>query len=161
MISVPETIESVDEFAEWYISNNMPFQPSPEALTVESDDAVATEMFRHGRFQVEAYLMLAGKFSPPHAHPYVDVRIYVDGEKTSSTYHMDVHGVADFGTRSKAYTLVSIQKWDEGIPITSAAIQWCGYTAGSKHDALIKSYYPEACIKEGYADVRLSFNKKE
>jgi hypothetical protein len=153
MIKVPK-FETVQQFADWYVANNMPYQPSEHALTVESDDAVSTEMFRSGRFQVEAYLMLEGKFSPAHAHPNVDVIIYVNGEQTGRSYDMEMHGGNSFGTRDYAYTMISIQRWDEGVPITSAAIHWAGYTAGPKHDKLISKYYPDALVKEGYADVR-------
>jgi len=65
-----------------------------------------------------------------------------------------MHGGNSFGTRDYAYTMISIQRWDEGVPITSAAIHWAGYTAGPKHDKLISKYYPDALVKEGYADVR-------
>ena len=155
MIECPESIKTVDEFADWYRSVGMPYNPSANALTIESDDATATEMYRSGRFQVEAYLMLAGRFSSKHAHPNVDVRIFINNEFVDKSYDMELHGGSLFGSRDTAYTMISIQRWDEGVPITSAAIHWVGYTAGPKHDKLISKYYPNALVKEGYADVRL------
>ena len=45
------------------------------------------------------------------------------------------------------------EKWDEGIPMTSAAINWTGATAGPLQEALIKKHRPDVFVELGYADV--------
>jgi hypothetical protein len=51
------------------------------------------------------------------------------------------------------FLLLSFEKWLRDVPMTSAAVQWVGRTAGPKHDKLIDTYYPGAVTTPGYADV--------
>ena len=151
----PDTITTLDEFAEWYLGNGMPIINSENYFCIESDDAVATRLYMRGRFMVEMYFMLQGKTSPSHGHPNVETMIVVDGNVLSRSYDVEMHGGEGFGSRKEPYVMISLSKWDEGVAMTSAAINWVGYTAGEKHDKLIARYYPDA-VSDGYADVRKS-----
>ena len=159
MLSIPNDFADLDSFTEWYIDNNMPYVPKVNTFPVETDDATAFTLFRHGRYQVEMYFMKANKSVPNHGHPDVEVNIYSHLESGEvipqpTLKSMQIHGATGAQSRTKPFLLLSIQKWDEGVPMTSVAIHWVGYTSGPKHDSLISKYYPDALVKEGYADVR-------
>ena len=62
----PDTLpewKCVEEFAEWYFENDMPWLPPNEIEVSCSDDATAMPIFRHGQFQVEIYMV--------HPHPHL------------------------------------------------------------------------------------------
>jgi hypothetical protein len=159
MLQIPE-FKNLDEFSEWYIENSMPFIPPYDGLTVETDDACTITMFRHGRYQAEMYYMKPFRELPMHCHPNVEVQIYIPdniahdrGGLSGKLSAGEPHGADDFGSRVKPFSMVSMQKWDDGIEMTSVAIRYKGYTSGDTHDALIKQYYTNAIKHRNYADV--------
>lgn len=159
MLQVPD-FKSLAEFVEWYTDNGMPFMPPADGLAVETDDACTVTMFRHGRYQAEMYYMKPFRDLPMHCHPNVEVQIYVPQSKTVNCESLgpvlapsELHGADDFGGRTKAFAMVSMQKWDEGVEMTSVAIRYKGYTSGDTHDALIKQFYPLAIKRRNFADV--------
>jgi hypothetical protein len=155
---IPETWDTVEEFAKWYIGNEIPFMPPSGVEIFNTDDATSFCMFKKGQFQVELYLIHPKPFVPIHEHPYVEV---IETVVNESMVHLvptlkngQAHGV---GIRDKAeekgYALVSIQRWHPKFVPTTVSVQWRGKTAGPLHEALIKRFYPNAYINNGYADV--------
>ena len=69
----PDTWANVQEFSDWWMNAKMPviFPQNPEVFL--SDDATAICLFRHGRFQVELYLIHPKPGVPTHEHPGVEV----------------------------------------------------------------------------------------
>lgn len=158
MLDVPEDFESINSFADWYINNNMPIVHPADSILIETDDATAVTVFRHKQYQVEMYFMKAFKYVPNHGHPDVEVVLinYIGGNAVRNPVmqSMEIHGGSNFVRRDTPQMILSIQRWGDGVPVTSVAIHWAGYTAGKMHDKLISKYYPDALVKEGYADVR-------
>ncbi len=158
--------KTTEEFAKWYIDNNLPFQPPPGVEVFISDDATAFCMYRNGQFQVELYLVHPQPSVPTHEHPGVEV---IEVAVTNTIVNMipvlkngQSHGS---GIREKAnkvgYPLVSIQQWHPKLAPTTVAAQWKGKTVGPKQEALIRRFYPDAYIKDGYADVTRKNNELE
>ena len=150
--------KTTQEFADWYVSNGLPFQPPPGVEVFLSDDATAFCMYRNGQFQVELYLVHPQPNVPTHEHPGVEV---VEVAVTNTVVNLvpvlrngQAHGT---GIREKAnvagYPLVSIQRWHPKLTPTTVAAQWKGNTAGPMHEDLIRRFYPHAYIINGYADI--------
>ena len=157
-LEIPEKWENVRSFADWWMSSGMPilFPKKPEVFL--SDDATAISLFRHGRFQVELYLIHPQPKVPVHEHPDVEVikmtLTHADTPLLSNVLHNgESHGA---GTRSVAekigYPLIAFQHWLSREPTTIAAM-WKGNTVGPLQEALIKRFNPDAYVVDGYADI--------
>jgi hypothetical protein len=150
-------------FTEWYLSAGMPILLPETTEVFLSDDATATCLFRHDRYQFEMYFIHPNPVIPIHAHPGVEnIEIPSGSWKNLSPQELSfrvqregqTHGK---GIRERAITagfaLFSAQKWQDGIEISTIGARWRGHTAGPKHDALIKRFNPDCYSYEGYADV--------
>lgn len=156
---IPETWETIEEFAEWWMQSRMPTIFPSNPIVYLSDDATAICLFRKGRFQVEMYLIHPQPGVPVHEHPGVEVIKIRAGGATKGTVasavlrNGETHGS---GMRLEAevsgFPLLAIQHWLTRKPTTIASM-WKGTTAGPKHEALIRRYNPDAYIKDGYADI--------
>lgn len=157
-MKIPETWNSTEDFAKWYVDNGLPFMPPANVEVFNSDDATAFCMFKKGQFQVELYLIFPQPLVPIHEHPGVEV---IETPVTDGVAHViptlrngQAHGQ---GIRDRAelkgYPLVSIQRWHPKLTPTTVAAQWKGKTVGPLHEALIKRFHPNALIVDGYADV--------
>lgn len=155
-ISIPDNWNDVTDFMNWYMDNNMPIQFATGEVFC-SDDATSICLFRKGHFQVELYLIHPEPLVQLHEHPGVEVikmEVKPDSIICSDVLlNKESHGL---GFRNKAqdkgFPLIAFQYWKDGNPTTVAAA-WKGKTAGPKHDALIKRFYPNALLLEGYADI--------
>jgi hypothetical protein len=161
--SLIPNFRDVVEFARWYLNAGMPTL-LPENLEVfVSDDATASCLFRSGRYQFEIYLIHPNPVIPKHEHPGV-LNIEISHENFSnlseSMLQSSVQQVGqahgnDFKHRASynGLILMSAQKWDEGIEMSTIGARWKGNTAGPKHEALIRRFNPDCLIYPGYADV--------
>ena len=171
-VVIPETWDTVENFTGWWIKNRMPLMIPNDAEVIVSDDATAVCVFRHGRFQIEFYIIKPHYSIESHCHPGMEIMtLYFAGGKNSPYGARSFHNTADKWGRVRSklesgeyhggedtdvfsgFVLVALQKWDEGIPMTSAAINWTGSTAGPMQEALIKKHRPDAFVEPGYADV--------
>lgn len=158
---------TVAEFADWYVSAGSPtlFPEKSKHEVFVTDDATASCLFRHGRFQVEMYLIHPNPVIPVHEHPGVQ-NIEIGQQEWDSLCRADLerhvqgpgqsHGIG-FRTRAshKGFVLFSAQMWDEGLEVTTIGARWKGHTAGPKHEALIRRFNPGCLVYPGYADVTL------
>jgi hypothetical protein len=156
--------KDVVEFAQWYVANGMPLLPPEKQEVFVSDDATASCLFRHGRFQFEMYLIHPQPVIPMHEHPGVinleipanDVLLMSDVERLKARVQTagQPHGTG-FKERAEhsGFVLFSAQQWDEGLEMSTIGARWKGYTAGKKHEELIKRFNPDCLIYPGYADV--------
>ena len=161
-------------FAQWYIESGTPIILPIKREVFISDDATSTTLFRHGRYQVEMYLIHPDPVIPEHEHPGVE------NIEFSYSHYQDTNSVGEFdlenhlskpGTthglsiRRRAqhdgFCLLSIQKWDEELEMSTIGSRWKGHTAGPKHEALIRRFNPDCLIYTGYADVTQKQIKKE
>lgn len=158
-LKIPDFL-SLEDFVEWYVSNNMPLLPPSNKEVFLSDDATATCLFRHKQYQVELYLIHPNPIIPVHEHPGVEnLEIPQEswGEKIDYSFiqreNMS-HGVG-FKERAKhnGFALYSAQKWDEGLELSTIGARWKGHTAGPLHENLIRRFNSNCLIHPGYADV--------
>lgn len=151
---IPESWDTIEAFVDWYMKAKKPMFIPWDAETIRTDDATAMCIFRKGRFQVELYIIHSGYDVQQHCHPQMEVTTIVLGGggvcgeerklygtsmnagKTVKIVEGEYHGgeKTDFG---KGFMLLSFEHWLGEGPITSAAIQWGGPTAGPIHDELL------------------------
>jgi hypothetical protein len=161
-VNIP-SFNGVVEFARWYLSSGMPFMPPEKPEVFVSDDATASCLFRHGRYQFEIYLIHPSPVIPIHEHPGVEnVEITAPEIARSGLGLIDEivqrtgmsHGI---GIRHRAahsgFVLYSAQKWEDGLEMSTIGARWKGHTAGPKHEALISRFNPGCLVYPGYADV--------
>ena len=154
---------NVVDFADWYVSSGMPTLFPEQREVFVTDDATASCLFRHGRFQFEIYLIHPNPVIPQHEHPGVaNIEIPQSGWNNLSREQLEAsvqkqgapHGVG-FKQRAahSGFVLMSAQMWDEGLEISTIGARWKGHTAGPKHEALIRRFNPGCLVYPGYADV--------
>lgn len=164
-LDIPETWNNVKEFADWWMMAGMPmiFPKDPEVFL--SDDATAITMFRHGRFQVELYLIHPHPKVPVHEHPGVEVikmsltvakvpimsNVLKDGESHGAGQRMQAE--------KNGFPLVAFQHWKNREPCTIAAM-WKGPTVGPLQEELIRRFNPDAYVVDGYADITRTKNNE-
>jgi hypothetical protein len=160
-VSIPE-FTSVEAFARWYFYGGMPVRPPVNAEVFTSDDATATCLFRHGRYQVEIYLIHSNPVIPQHEHPGVE-NIEFALSEAASGLDRALKAVQKEGvphgkdirerSRSRGFILYSAQKWADGLEMSTIGARWKGHTAGPRHEALIRRFNPDCLVYPGYADV--------
>ena len=162
----------VEEFAVWYISQGNPLKPPANAEVFESDDATASCLFRHGRYQFEIYLIHAKPVIPQHEHPGVEniefpISELLSGRSLQSFGEIvQRDGMSHGGSiRERAehsgFVLYSAQKWADGLEMSTIGARWKGHTAGPKHEALIRRFNPNCLVYPGYADVTRKASSSE
>lgn len=169
-ITIPDDWSTLEEFVDWFLDSRMPLMIPYNAKVIRSDDAVAVCIFRKGNYQVEFYLEYPRMYIRKHSHPRMDVIVMelgggsmsppnenntsvvwgaVSTKLSSGTYHG-----GDTGKQlGNGFITLAFQRWDNPEEMTSAAVQWKGGLQGPYQADLIRSYYPKAFIKEGFADV--------
>lgn len=169
-LTIPDDWDSLDDFVEWYMAAEMPMVVPWDATVFRTDDATAISIFRKGRYQLELYLIHPKEIIQVHSHPGMEIITvsmgggmvcgpeYLHGTsfRVGSTaiklMEGEYHGGAPTGN-STGFVLLSFEKWLRDVPITSAAVQWCGPTAGPIHDELLTKYYPGSVELPGQGDV--------
>jgi hypothetical protein len=170
MTSIPD-FAGVEDFARWYLSSGMPSMPPEKPEVFVSDDATASCLFRHGRYQFEIYLIHPRPVIPQHEHPGVEnieltvgelSRLGQNGLRLALQKDGMSHGDS---IRKRAehngFVLYSAQKWAEGLEMSTIGARWKGHTAGPKHEALIRRFNPDCLVYPGYADVTRNQIKSE
>lgn len=161
-LDIPETWETLEQFADWYMANKMPMRIPVDSFVFANDNASAITIFRHKNFQVELYLGFPNTTNDTHFHPGMEVitvqvgRMNIGtvwGGYTEPLLDGESHSL-DFSS-NLGCAFLTFEKWKPGKRLTSAMVNWKGKTAGPKHDALIKLWYPDAILEDGYADVTL------
>jgi hypothetical protein len=156
---VPETWNSLEEFAQWYIDNQIPYLIPNGSGSIVTDDATAISIFRKPPYQVELYIIHPNVNIKLHSHPNVEtLTVMLGGQKTaftgdfgtSDTFNRDSRKVSklekhgkftESGYSNEGFAMLSFQKWDEHVPITSAALNWRGPPAGPIHARMLGKNY--------------------
>ena len=153
---VPDTWPDLESFSAWYINTQIPFLIPNGCGSVVTDDATAIPIFRKAPYQVEFYIIHPNVNIKIHAHPDVEtLTVLLGGEKTNTTGDFGTsnsfnrtgdikvpmgknHGkFTESGFSAEGFAMLSFQKWRDGVPITSAALNWKGPTAGPLHTKLL------------------------
>ena len=142
---------TVEEFAEWYKDNNHPFKPPTTDPIYVTSMSYSTVIFRKDRFQVELFHIAPNSSTTTLEAPGIDqCIIFLNGQITAYKNDQVVHDSTAFyetanenGTSilfnqifklgggsidrvdygPKGASLMSIQKWDDGIEMTSMSKQ--------------------------------------
>lgn len=170
-LHIPDDWDSLENFVEWYMESKIPMMIPWNAKVIRSDDAVAICIFRKGKYQVEFYLEYPEMYIRKHAHPRMEVIVMDIGgggltpaEPDSNVSLLwgrayqklkpgEFHGGDTSSMLSDGFVTLAFQRWENEEEMTSAAIQWKGDLQGPLQASLIKEYYPDAILKENYAEV--------
>jgi hypothetical protein len=156
---------TVEQFAKWYEENNFPIRPPQNNAIFRTNNASALVLFREGQFQVELYIGDPNSTTPEHSHPGVESIIMVLSGRGSTTINgvepadprpyfdkinadgtsilfkqsirldpTDSHGLI---TYDNGFSFFSIEKWPDGVELSSVAAHWHGDTTGDIHTSLI------------------------
>lgn len=153
------TWNTIEEFSKWWIAERMPQVIPLNTEVISTDDATAICVFKHGRYQVEFYIIRPHYSIKSHSHPGMEIMtLFLGGGSTNPTGAHTFHNTSGRWGRIRAklesgeyhggedtdvysgFILCAIQKWDDGVPMTSAAINWMGPSAGPLHDELISRH---------------------
>ena len=157
-VDVPETWASLEDFANWYLDQRLPYQIPANAELFRTDDASALCVFRHGQFQVELYFIDDVFRVKAHAHPGVEVlqlSMVSPGLPFGSPMNHIRSGEFHGGRGrpddpSLPGSILAFERWDEGLPPTTVAARWHGPLVGPLHRAIVTRFYPDAKIVDGY-----------
>lgn len=142
---------NLDEFVDWYKANNHPFKPPTTDPIYKTAFNQSSVIFREGRYQAELYFMKPNWVSTDATAPGLenriiflngDIKIEVNGEIISDTavfenettkkglhplyntvFKPGAKGSSNIHYGPRGACLIILQKWDEGIPMTSMSIQ--------------------------------------
>lgn len=142
---------NIDEFAEWYKNNKHPFKPQARDPLYTTDHSISTIIFRKDRYQVELYYMKPNSTIPQVPAPGIEHQILflngtISGQKDGEVifdstpfadqsnndgsnvlynriFKLDNASLDVVTIGHKGACLMSIQRWDEGIEMTSLSRQ--------------------------------------
>jgi hypothetical protein len=153
---VQPEFSSLESFFSWYKANGYPLKPPTDGAVFVTDIAYSYCLYRHGRFQVEIYLVKPNAHSPEHSHPGVENIIMLMGgdafaggipPRVDQAEMRDVFGVcgpkitdADthaLGTGARGAAFLSVEMWPATTPPTSLSLNWEGNTCGPVHADLL------------------------
>lgn len=154
-VDIPDNWDTLEDFISWYLNNRMPFMaPVVDAKIIVTDNATTATIFRHKRYQVELYLVHQNTTIVEHAHPGIDLTMMQLGNLNNITCNWgyftpilksgEKHGGPPEGhppfNSGNGVIFLTFEKWHDGVPMTSAAIQWDGTTHGPVQDKLIEEH---------------------
>jgi hypothetical protein len=167
---------SFTDFIDWYTFSDSFYLkwPKDKFLNLDFNGVSETIIFRHGRFQVELYVVTRGFRVPKHSHPGVDTFELVfqpitpgkfwDRPKTKEDIPGLIkpantpHGGPDdnLGSLSNhgGYFFVILEHWvDDSIPMNFITMQYEGWSMNEKHEEFISMLKPDAkIIEKPFAD---------
>lgn len=169
---IPIAWASLEEFTRWYIKQGLPVLPPADFETFKTDDATAICVFRRPPYQVEIYIIDDPVNVPKHEHPYVEVIQASFKRGPAGALGANVAGLNPLSaklTLGQAHgailgtdrdegngVLYTFEKWPEGVKPSTVSAVWKGQVVGPKHEALIRRFFPDAFIQDGYADITRS-----
>lgn len=139
-------------FARWFMSQPPTAWCSPQYATYEFDAQGAKVssiiLYRSGQFQAELFMSTQAGVFPEHSHPHVDsIEVMLSGridftvrgrsmfpaeviKNNLPTRGMMVGVGAGVSHGATVYegggAFISLQRWREGIPLTSVGLDWDG-----------------------------------
>lgn len=163
---IPAAWGSLEEFTQWYIDAGMPMMPPWDFETFRTDDASAIALFRKAPYQVEMYMIDNPVDVPFHEHPYVDViQLWFDRSPSEDGNAKvgflaprlslgQAHGAIAADDRIESNGMIlTFEQWPEGVKPSTISAVWKGNVVGPLHEQLIKRFFPDAYVKDGYADI--------
>lgn len=167
-LRIPESWPSLEAFAAWYIDAGLPMLPPADFHPFRTDDAVAICTFRQPPFQVELYVIDDPLEVPLHEHPHVEVIQYVFDRADLAQHGRArprqlgpklgkgmAHGAVgpDDRQHDGNGVLYTFERWPDGVTPSTVSAVWKGPVVGPRHEELIRRIFPEAYVKDGFADI--------
>lgn len=157
-IDIPDNWNTLDEFVEWWLAAGMPYRMPQGCSTAITDIAWTIPIFRHKQYQVELYILNKVLHLNEHRHPGVEVhQMSLDmpgmiwGEFFGGNQGDVPHGRnPEPNAPEIPGTLLTFEKWDEGIKPTVVCAVWEGKSLGPIHRETIKKFYPYVDISNEY-----------
>ena len=159
-IEFPEW-KNVSEFAKWYTDNKMPVIIKGAPRIYVTENATSYIAFEHGRFQAEMYIAHPDCLmdTPDHSHPGVDlitIPMNYYGEGAWGNFiNLDSGNTHNAKFPINGSVFLTCQHWIDNRKMTSAAVNWTGKLVGHMQEKMIRKYYPDAIIENGFVDTRL------
>ena len=157
---------TLEEFVDWYKSNNYPLRPPFEDPVYVNDNSHSYVLYREGEYQAELYLVAPNSYVPPHSHPNMENIIIVLGGEMDLRNGKDYYDLTNFfdapsptGTSklfgistpkmtadtphevnilNKGAAFISLERWMNGSIPTSATLRWNGEAVGEIHKQQLK-----------------------
>lgn len=153
-VELPDSWATLEQFAQWYLAQGLPYEIPADAELFRTDDASALCIFRRGQFQVEQYFIDDIFRVKAHAHPGVEVlqvAMVVPGLQFGAVMnHIDsgeYHGGRGQVSDPRAGgSVLAFERWRDGLAPTTVAARWQGPLVGPLHRAIVNRFYPEAKI---------------
>lgn len=150
--------QGVEEFAKWYIENDMP-KNFPQPILRSSIRTWDTFlMFKQDRYVVQFYIMKKDEITPWHAHPGVHAKL-VPWLSNEQRWHMDKPYTYDDELHAgelgfvEDTPLLVFTEWDEGVPMTNLHLHWVGDCVDDIHKKELEEHWGVK-IENNYFDVR-------
>ena len=158
-MNIPETWNSITEFADWYQQNGYPRKvPMPPEVFV-TDVGTSIILFRQGLFQVEFYVASPNFTTSKHYHPFEQIIILVGGggqgrigsslEEEPQWMPFDRVGQRlaplsqimwhQLKVLEHGICFYNCQKWESEEEMTSAIIEYEGDSLGPMHEEMLKT----------------------
>lgn len=170
-LQVPETWATLEDFTTWFIQAGLPWRVPQDAKIHRIDNSSTICIFRQPPYQVELYIVEDMRLIKEHAHPYIELiqlDFFIGGPHTREITETQarfqnmmasgmMHGKnAEIFGAPGGSVMYAFQKWPEGIKPGPACAVWKGKTTGPLQDKLIRQYFPDAYLADGYADITRS-----
>ena len=159
-LTIPETWNSVEDFANWYMESKMPLMLPVGSPVYVTNNATAIVIFKKGHYQIEMYIVYGKSSIGMHSHPGMELITMQIGNMNNNVWGMyspllgdgQAHDADFVGPHGAVF--LTFEKWKDEDKMSSASVNWHGKTSGPIHDELIKKYRPDIFVEDGYSIIK-------
>ncbi len=166
-ITIPDTWETLEEFAQWFKDNGFPMRVPADMRIYVTDHSYSCVVFRQDVYQAELYMIAPDKPGSPHTHDFENLSIPLWGHisgwsRTPDRYNhlclpssiidknlphpesrkigtsLKIGEAHNIDTHEQGCLMYVMQKWNSLDEMTSAVIQYNGKPMWPLHAQIIK-----------------------
>jgi hypothetical protein len=159
-MNIPDTWNSLNEFANWYKLNDYPQMDSVHFIH-QTDVSLSITLFRHKCYQVEFYIAKPNFLSSKHYHPFEQLIIFMGGngqgrrgvniDEETTWVSLNNHVVGQIQpvlkttewhqikSEQNGLYFYNCQRWPNENMMSSAVVEYNGISLGPMHDRIKKS----------------------
>ena len=163
---VPDTWNTLEEFAQWFKDNGYPMRVPANMQIYVTDSTYSCIVFRQDVYQAELYMIAPCKKSSPHSHDFENLPIHMGGHVTVWTrspwqwgdlchplsnitdnsphpeseklgMNLKIGESHNIDTHEQWCLMYVIQKWNDEEDMTSAVIHYIGQSMGPIHSEIL------------------------
>lgn len=145
------TLKGIKDFADWWNFNGGFILPPAPLEIYNIDVATTSVIFRHGRFQVEQYLLLNNSGAGLHRHPHIDSVVNANGmlfgkhiTDKNVDWSIEPHGaiLSSDAVQENGMFFFIAQHWTKpSMPMTTVLCSWDDAPPlSTKHEKLLAWY---------------------